>query len=161
MHLGDGWAVAISALTWFVTSFFVGRWGANWPLDRVAQPGPITALRAWERSGNWWQRYFRVRRWKDRVPDAGAVFEGGRSKRQIGSRADSDLTRFRLETIRAERVHWLILASTPVHLIWCRPTIAIGMVVFGLAFNLPFVIIQRYNRGRIDRVLARRTRSPR
>ncbi|MEO6629277.1 MAG: hypothetical protein ABIP03_12000 [Aquihabitans sp.] len=161
MHLGDGWTVALSALTWFVTSFVVGRWAAGWPAERLARAGPFTRLRAWEHSGNWWQRRFRVLRWKDRLPEAGALFEGGRSKRHIGSRASVDLDIFRLETIRAERVHWLIMASTPVHLIWCRATIAVGMVVFGLAFNVPFIIIQRYNRGRIDRVLARRSRTGR
>ena len=34
--------------------------------------------------------------------------------------------RFRRETVRAERVHWLIMASTPIHLIWCRPTVFAG-----------------------------------
>ena len=64
---------------------------------------------------------------------------------------------FRREPIRAARVHWLILASTPIHFLWCRPTIAAGMLAFGLVANVPFIVIQRFNRGRLDRLIARRT----
>ena len=71
---------------------------------------------------------------------------------------NSGLRAFRRETVRAERVHWLILASTPVHLVWCRPTIFVGMVAYGLALNVPFIIVQRANRGRLDRILSRRRR---
>jgi glycosyl-4,4'-diaponeurosporenoate acyltransferase len=152
----DGWAVALSSVTWFLVSFLAGWWASTWSPARLAAPGPFTRLRDWEEDGRWWERHLRVRRWKDRVPEAGSLFAGGVSKRLMPSGSTEDLERFRLETVRAERVHWLILASTPVQFIWCRPAIAAGMVLFGLAFNVPFIVIQRTNRGRIDRVLARR-----
>lgn len=155
VHLTDGWAVLLSSITWFGVSFVVGFTATRIPLDRLT-PGPVTRLRAWEQSGAWWQRHLRVRRWKDRLPEAGALFAGGYSKRHVTSRSTDVLDRFRRETVRAERVHWLIMASTPIHLIWCRPTVFAGMVVFGLVSNVPFIIIQRVNRGRIDRLLARR-----
>lgn len=158
VQLDDRWAVALSSTTWFGVSLAVGAWAASWPPDRLATTGPFTTLRNWEASGAWWQRHLRVRRWKDAVPEAGALFDGGRSKRRLRSRSTADLAQLRVETVRAERVHWLILASTPVHLIWCRPAIAAGMVAFGLVFNAPFIVIQRYNRGRLDAVLARRAR---
>jgi glycosyl-4,4'-diaponeurosporenoate acyltransferase len=89
------------------------------------------------------------------VPEAGGLF-GGFAKRRLPSRDSDGLDLFRRETIRAERVHWLILASSPVHALWCRPTVFAAMVVFGLGFTLPFIVIQRSNRGRLDRLLARR-----
>ena len=156
ISLADGWAVALSSLVWFVTSLIVGRVATGWDLERVRRTGPVTRLRGWERNGAWWVRHLRVLRWKDRVPEAGAFYAGGYAKRTVGSRATPDLERFRAETIRAERVHWLLLASTPIHLVWCRPTVALGMAAFGVAANVPFVIIQRTNRGRLDRVLDRR-----
>lgn len=158
VQLDDGWAVALSSVTWLGVSLAFGAWAASWPADRLATTGPVTTLRGWEASGAWWQRHLRVRRWKDALPEAGALFAAGRSKRHLDSPSTADLARFRVETVRAERVHWLILASTPVHLIWCRPAIAAGMVAFGVLFNVPFIVIQRYNRGRLDAVLARRAR---
>ena len=82
---------------------------------------------------------------------------GGRSKRHIGPTTTPSLEAFRRETIRAERVHWSIMATGPVQLLWCRPTVALGMVIFGVAFNAPFIVVQRYNRGRLNRLLRRRS----
>lgn len=154
--VGDGWAVAASSFTWFVVSAAVGKWASRLPAERLTRTGPITTLRRWEQNGYIWQRALRVARWKDRVPEAGGLFAGGYPKRRVRSRETSDLEHFRSETIRAERVHWLILASTPIHLLWCRPIVAAGMVAFGVLFTVPFIVIQRYNRGRLERLLARR-----
>ena len=95
--------------------------------------------------------------WAEVADGAGAFF-GGTAKRHLPSRTDGGLEAFRRETIRAERVHWLILASTPAHLIWCRPTVFLGMVAYGVVFNVPFIVVQRANRGRLDRILSRRRR---
>lgn len=156
VSVGDTTAVVLSSLAWFGVSFVVGWWANRWPLERVERTGPVTRLRRWEDHGRWWQRHLAVRRWKDRVPEAGALFSGGYAKRRVPSRATADLRRFRAETIRAERVHWLIWASTPLHALWCRPALLAAMVAFGVAMNAPFIVIQRANRGRIDHLLARR-----
>ena len=157
VDVGDGVAVALSVATWVAVSFSVGWWATRWPDARVDREGPVTRLRAWEANGAWWQRRVRVQRWKDRLPEAGAFF-GGTAKRHLPSRSDAGLEAFRRETVRAERVHWLILASTPVHLVWCRPTVFLGMAAYGVALNVPFIIVQRANRGRLDRILSRRRR---
>ena len=154
--LADGWAVALSTLVWVATCLVVGRWAVSWDDDRLATAGPFTRLRGWERGGRLWIRWARVLRWKDRLPEAGAFFTGGKGKRSLGSPSTPDLEAFRRETIRAERVHWWIAASGPLHLMWCRPTVGLGMVAFGVLFDAPFVLVQRVNRGRLERILARR-----
>jgi glycosyl-4,4'-diaponeurosporenoate acyltransferase len=159
VDVSDPLVVLLSSLTWFLTSVVVGAWAAGWSPERVDEPGPVTSLRAWEDHGRWWQRHLRVRAWKDRLPEAGAVF-GGFAKTRVPSRSTSDLALFRRETIRAERVHWLILASTPIHAVWCRPAAFAAMVAFGLVFSLPFIVIQRSNRGRLERLIGRRGGSP-
>lgn len=155
--LPDGWAVALSSLVWLLTCLVVGRWAVTWPDDRIEATGPLTRLRGWERNGGFWIRHLRVLRWKDRLPEAGAFFTGGKAKRSLGSPSTDDLRAFRRETIRAERVHWLIAASGPIHLVWCRPTVGACMVAFGLLFDAPFIAVQRVNRGRLERILARRS----
>jgi glycosyl-4,4'-diaponeurosporenoate acyltransferase len=154
--LPDAVAVAVSVAVWVATSFAVGRWAVSWPDDRLDEAGPLTRIRRWERHGGFWIRHLRVLRWKDRLPEAGAFFAGGRAKTSVGTPTTEHLQDFRRETIRAERVHWLIAASGPLHLLWCRPTVGVGMIVFGVVFDAPFIVIQRTNRGRIERVLRRR-----
>lgn len=154
-EVSHGVAVLLSSTTWLVVSVVIGWWGAHWPADRLTSEGPITTIRGWEHHGRWWQRHLRVRAWKDRVPEAGGVF-GGYAKRHLPSNSSEGLELFRRETIRAERVHWLILASTPLHAVWCGPGLFAAMVVFGVAFTVPFIVIQRSNRGRLDLLLDRR-----
>jgi glycosyl-4,4'-diaponeurosporenoate acyltransferase len=156
VRLSDGWAVALSSAVWALSSFALGWIATRWSFERLARPGPLTRLRRWERDGAWWNRHLRVRRWRDAIPEAGSLL-GGYSKRHLRSRRSEDLDRFRLETVRAERVHWLLLASSLLHLIWCRPAVAAGMLLFGAVANVPFIIVQRANRGRLERLLRRRT----
>lgn len=154
--LSDGVAVLVSSVVWAMTSVVVGWVGSRWPLERLDEAGPITRLRGWEDDGAWWQRHLRVRRWRDLLPEAGALFASGYSKRHLRSRRSSDLDRFRRETLRAERVHWTVMATAPVHLVWCRPAIAVGMLAFGFIANAPCIVVQRANRGRLERLLRRR-----
>jgi glycosyl-4,4'-diaponeurosporenoate acyltransferase len=156
--LSESTAVAVSVVAWVAASLVIGRWAVSWPDHRLEATGPFTRLRGWERHGGWWIRHLRVLRWKDQLPEAGEFFAGGRSKRHVGSPRREALSAFRRETIRAERVHWLVMATGPVHLIWCPPVVGAGMVAFGVVFDAPFIIVQRVNRGRIDRVLKRRSR---
>lgn len=158
VHLSDGAAVVLSVAVWITVCFGIGWLGSRWPLERLARTGPVTSIRRWEQSGRWWERNLSVRKWKDLLPEAGGFFPGGRSKRSLGSRSTENLSRLRAETVRAERVHWLIIASAPVQLIWWRPTVAIGMAVVASCINAPFIITQRVNRGRLDRILERRCR---
>lgn len=157
-RLSDGAAVLLSSVVWFLTSLIVGWRSVHWSRSRLERTGPLTTLRDWEDEGRIWQRLLRVRSWKARLPQAGGLFAGGAPMDQLSSRSTSGLEDFRSATVRAERVHWLILASTPLHYIWCRPTLALGMTMFGVAFNTPCLIVQRYNRAALERVILRRQR---
>lgn len=154
VDVADGWAVLWSSVAWAVASVLVGAWATRLPVDRLGE-GPVTRLRRWEQGGRRWDRLLALRRWKDLVPEAGA-WMGGASKRHVPSRRTEDLRRFSAETVRAERVHWLLATSTVVHAVWCPPAVLAGMAVFGIVANLPCVLIQRYNRGRLGRILDRR-----
>jgi glycosyl-4,4'-diaponeurosporenoate acyltransferase len=86
-------------------------------LCRLDHDGLFTRLRAWERGGRVYER-LGIRRWKDRLPEFGAVFRGGASKRYIPSRDTPHLARFAAETRRAEIVHWAIPLVTPLFALW-------------------------------------------
>lgn len=152
MVIVDLW---LAMAMWGWSSLAFGWWATHWSLARVEQAGPLTRLRRWEGEGRWWVRHTRVLRWKDHLPEAGARF-GGFAKTHVRSRGTADLARFRAETIRAERVHWLSAALAPVPALWCPPVLALGLGVAIVAGNAPFIVIQRANRGRLERLLRRR-----
>lgn len=123
---------------------------------RLEREGFVLRERAFERGGRWYRRWLRIDRWKDRVPEAGALFAGGTSKRELPALDDAGLEKFVRETRRAELGHWWAMSCGPLFVLWNPPLPAGLLVGYGVAVNLPFIAIQRYNRARTRAVLARR-----
>ncbi len=155
--MSPGTLVLLDAVVWGGWSAVVGYGAHRLSLERVSRDDHLTRLRPWERQGRAYER-LAIRRWKDRLPDAGAIFQGGRSKRSLPGRDDVSLERFAAETRRAELVHWTIPAVTPVFALWNPAPLVVAMAAYAVLANLPCLLIQRYNRGRILRVLERRAR---
>ena len=147
--------VALDALVWGAWSAIVGYGFHRLPASTFASDGAVTRLRAWERSGHVYER-LGIRRWKDRLPEAGAWFRAGVSKRSIGGRTADDVERFAAETRRAEHVHWTIPVIAPLFVLWNPGPLFAAMVVYALVANVPCVMVQRYNRARIERGRRRR-----
>jgi glycosyl-4,4'-diaponeurosporenoate acyltransferase len=148
--------VALDAATWAGWSAVVGYACHRMPARALDHDTALTRLRRWERGGRAYERVG-IRRWKDALPEAGAIF-GGRSKQHLVGRDDDALRGYAGETRRAELVHWGIPAITPVFALWNPAPLLAAMVVYAVAANVPFLAIQRYNRARIERVLERRRR---
>lgn len=152
---GPAVVVLVDSAVWAGWSLLVGFTASRVPAERLERDGWFTRPRAWERGGRAYAR-IGITRWKDRVPDAGAVFRGGTAKRSLVRRSDASLARFAAETRRAELVHWSVAAIAPLFVLWNPPRIFAVMVVYAVVANVPCVAIQRYNRARILRILERR-----
>jgi glycosyl-4,4'-diaponeurosporenoate acyltransferase len=151
----DTVAVLIDIVVWGVWGTLVGYVFHRLPAGWFAADDAITRIRRWERRGQFWVDHTGVRRWKGRLPEAGALFAGGFSKRHLRTRDVDYLERFLVETRRAELVHWVVAGIAPLFFLWNPPWLAAVMIAYGLAANLPCVITQRYNRARLQRILAR------
>ncbi|MFM7063635.1 MAG: hypothetical protein ACKO04_09120 [Actinomycetes bacterium] len=156
VHLDPLTAVLVSSAVWAVLGVVTGYTVHRMPVARLDHDTWLTRPRAFESDGRWYERRLHIARWKDRVPEWGALFPDGTSKRRLPGRTDADLARFAVETRRAETVHWANLAAGPAFLLWCPPALGVIMVAFGVGAHAPFICIQRYNRARIERTLRRR-----
>lgn len=145
-------------VAWIVFHSATGYAVHRLPLARLRRDVWILRQRAFERDGRWYER-LAIRRWKDKLPEGGAFFRGGMSKRHLPSATEGGLARFAAETRRAEWGHWSAMACAPLFALWNEPWVAALMVVYGVVVNAPFIAIQRYNRWRIGRILARASRS--
>ena len=138
--------LAVNVVWWALVHAGTGFAAHRLPEQRLARDGWLLRVRSGEVD-----RYRRlgIRRWKDRLPEAGALFPGGISKRHVGS----SLERFVRETRRAELAHWWAIAGGPVSALWNPPLGTVLMVAYGVGVNAPFIAIQRYNRARALRLL--------
>ncbi|UMG93396.1 hypothetical protein [Nocardioides sp. TF02-7] len=125
--------------------------------ERLSRDGWLLRIRPFEARGRWYRRWLRIHRWKDRLPEAGALFAGGMSKRQLPALDVAGLELFVRETRRAELAHWWALWCGPVFVIWNPPLAAALLIGYGVVVNLPFILIQRYNRARTQGLIERMT----
>lgn len=152
--------LAISG-AWIAIQIGSGYLTHHMPAGWFQRDGWLFRCRGFERGGRLYRRVFRVHRWKDRLPEAGALFAGGFSKRRLASgnpaAGSNVLERFVAETRRAELTHWLPVLLSLSFFLWNPPAIAAWMPPIGLLGNLPFIIVQRSNRPRL---MALRRRIP-
>ena len=146
------WTVLVDVLVWATWSTAAGLGGWALPARALDRDRGILRLRGWERGGRFYERRLRIKRWKDRLPEAGALFRGGTSKRHLAGPRAERLSRFAVETRRAELVHWAVLAAGPLFVLWNPWWLAAVMLLYAVAANVPCLLVQRYNRARIVRI---------
>lgn len=151
-------ALVLNIALWAGAQVLAGYAAHRLPLSRLQCDGWLLRPRRFEDGGRWYERRLRIRRWKDRLPEAGAFFDGGVTKRSLPPRSAGGLERFAAETRRAELAHWWSFGCLPLCLLWNDPLGVALMAAYGAAFNLPLIAIQRSNRARVDRILTRRAR---
>lgn len=115
-------------------------------------------LRGWEEGGALYNRLFRIKRWKERLPEAGALFAGGVSKRELQGRSAEKLQLLVAETRRAELTHWLPVLFSLSFFAWNPVNVAAWMPVIGFVGNVPFIMVQRHLRPRLAALAERRGR---
>jgi glycosyl-4,4'-diaponeurosporenoate acyltransferase len=144
--------VAIDVAAWATVSTAAGYVAHRLPARRFEHDGWLTRPRSRE-APRGYERALRIKRWKDRLPEAGALFAGGFSKRALRTRDRGTVERFVVETRRAEHVHWWILASGPLFLLWNPWWLGVAMEAYAVTANVPCIAVQRYNRLRLVRLL--------
>jgi glycosyl-4,4'-diaponeurosporenoate acyltransferase len=116
--------VAVDIVAWAFFHSATGYAVHRIPVRRLRRDNWLLRPRRFEADGALYER-LRIRRWKDALPEAGALFAGGMSKRRLPALDVGSLERF----------------------------------AYGVIVNVPFIAIQRYNRQRVGRALARSSRS--
>ena len=113
--------------------------------------------KAWEEDGEFYQRVFKIRKWKDLIP----AFPGLKrfSKKHLKKDSIEYLSRFILETCRGELNHLRLIIFSLVF-IFFNPTIIFLLIfIITLIFSVPCMMIQRYNRPRLQHIYAKRLKS--
>lgn len=144
---------AANMLGWPILQIAVARFTLSLPLKTFAGDLPFYAVHSWERSG-WVYKMLAIKRWKTLLPDGGPWL-GGFSKKKLAGRDPAYIQAFILETRRAEFAHWCMLWCFPVFFLWNPLWACLVMVAYAAAANLPFIIVQRYNRLVLSRIHAR------
>ena len=152
IDLPVSWIVALNVAGWPVIQLGLAWLFTRMPVVWFHPPDPY----AWENGGKFYERLWAIKQWKDRLPDAAGWFGGGFTKRALVGTKPDYLHRFIQEAWRGELCHWAALGFTPLFFLWNPWWGDAVIVVYAIAANLPCILVQRYNRLRISRLLGRR-----
>jgi len=147
--------VVVDTLAWLVVHLGVAWAVTQLDARRFDPTARLFRERAFERGGLSYQRVFRIESWKRLLPDGARLFHRGFRKKRLASRSPEYLARFRVETCRSELAHWLVAACAPLFFLWNSVGVGCVMLAYAVLANLPCILAQRYNRCRLNRVLAR------
>ena len=115
---------------------------------------------AFERNGRFYEA-LGICKWKNVLPDKSRIAPGTYRKAIRGSaqqHSAAHMERLLQETCVAECVHWALLVISPILLFTMESPAAYVMTpLYGLS-NLPYIMIQRYNRPRLAVLSARMQR---
>jgi glycosyl-4,4'-diaponeurosporenoate acyltransferase len=145
---GVGEIILVNCVAWLVIHL-AAAWACSLPpWKRFNAHAFPYRHRRWEREGRFYQTVFRVRAWKSRLPDLGRF-----RKKRLASRSWEYLRQYVAESCRAELTHLIVILAVPLFIIWNNWLAAACMVPYVLLENLPCIIAQRYNRGKILRII--------
>lgn len=149
------WTIVIDFVAWFIIHVVVVAAMVRIPSNRFDPNHWLFRVRKCEKGGSLYQEIFKIKRWKQHLPD-GARFLGQRGfpKKQLDGKSSEYFEGFLIETCRAELTHWVIILFGPFFFLWNPTWVGFFMIFYAFAENIPFIIAQRYNRFRFGRILA-------
>lgn len=146
--LNDLFLVLLCCVIWAGWSLIVGYSLNKVPNNKFAKELTFVNTDTFERLN-----VLQIKKWKDKVPEAGDMFKGGVSKSSVKTYDVQSLKNFVYETRRAEYVHYSIMMITPVFFLFLPAYLIVAMILYAVVANIPCLLIQRYNRSRILHVL--------
>ena len=162
IFLPDNWTILLCFIVWPVLQTAAALFCLKLP-DSVFAPdsGFFRTLR-FENNGLIYEKLFKVSRWKHLLPDGGMVWKKrGFRKKRLESLSNGNLNRFLIESARGELTHWLAILPFWVFWFFTPPDVPFIMLAYALFINMPCIIVQRYNRPRVIRLLNKRVNNGR
>ena len=142
------YAAALGVASFFLGRLFPKRWLHP---DRF----PFRTY-AWE-SRLW--KALQIRKWQAKVPDMSKLFTRLMPAKALTRQTAQDLPLMIQETCVAELTHGLLcFAGFALPAIWPGAGGILFCIIYIVFGNLPFLLIQRYNRPRLQKLLEKQNR---
>jgi len=154
IYLPTLWTIVIDFVAWFIIHVVVVAIMIRIPAKHFNPNHWLYRGKRWEREGKTYEDVFKIKRWKQHLPDGARVLGHlGFQKKKLNGSSPEYFEAFLMETCRAELTHWIIILFAPFFFLWNRPGVGLFMIFYGLFENVPFILAQRYNRFRFRRLL--------
>lgn len=142
--------LAIDIVAWFIVQVGLGLVVFNFPPRWYDYRRPCFHVSTREEA---FYRSIRLHRWKKYLPEYPGIGRHRFAKRHLDETKPDYLRRFITSTCRVEMVHVIVMLPLPFFIIWNSPFMFSLNIIYCVAMNVPFWMIQRFNRPRLVRLL--------
>lgn len=147
--------IVVNIFLWLFIHLVIAKLSNLIPLKYFKKDYFVFKTFRFERTGRFYELVFGVKKWKKYLPDGAKIFKGGFEKKALKHKSSEYIERFIMETKRAELSHFMQILPVPIFFLFNVPIASIIMVIYAFMVNAPCMIVQRYNRPRLRRLLAR------
>lgn len=151
---GDKMKILYFSLYWVFMHVLISKYTVALSYEHLNKYEWLYQFRNFEENGEIY-RALNIKKWKDKVPDATTFFKKGVNKKKLELKRQEGLYILLMETKRGELSHWLQMIPAIFFFLYDNK-IAIIMIIYAISFNIPFIMIQRYNRMRIMKISGQR-----
>ena len=146
-----GYLAGISLLAFFVGRMMPYSW---FSYDRF----PYKSF-PFEKNGKIYLK-LKINKWQSKVPDMSKIFPDLIPAKKLLDNSEEALNVLIKETCIAELIHWMF-AVIGLAGLWICPNVWGGLIIFVYVVvgHFPFILIQRYNRPRLVKLLKRMQKS--
>lgn len=157
-ELSTAFTIILSGILWFIFQASISLICLKIDDKYLFYTSFIFRTRPWEKNGEIYNKIFKIRKWKNLLPDGGAIMKNGFRKKHLSNTSADNLEKFVIESCRAELAHLLSILPFWIFGLFAPARIIIYMLIYAILVNFPCIIAQRYNRPRVVRLLERMQR---
>jgi glycosyl-4,4'-diaponeurosporenoate acyltransferase len=153
IFLSDIGTVIMDICAWVFFHLSIGFWCSRIPVSFFNTKKPFYITKKWENEGEIYQKLFRVKSWKKYIPSGGSLYTNTFKIKNLPCYSKEYLERWLKESCRAELCHWIMILPGFLFFLWNNVKVAWLMVAYAVLNNMVPIIMQRYNRPRISKLL--------
>jgi glycosyl-4,4'-diaponeurosporenoate acyltransferase len=154
IFLSTAGTIIVDILAWICFHLGIGYWSSRLPIDRFNPQKSFYQTHKWEKGGEIYEKIFHVRSWKKFIPSGAAVYPNTFKLKKLPSYSFEYLNTWLKESCRAEFCHWVMILPGFLFFLWNSVEVGWWMVAYAVANNLVPIVMQRFNRPRVRKMLA-------
>jgi glycosyl-4,4'-diaponeurosporenoate acyltransferase len=154
IFLSDLGTALLDVCAWICLHLGIGFCSSRIPLSFFNPEHRLYLTKAWEQGGEIYQKIFHVRAWKKIIPSGAAVYKGAFRLKTLPTYKFEYLQIWLKESCRAELCHWVMILPGFLFFLWNNVEVGWWMVAYAVANNLVPIVMQRYNRPRVRKMLS-------
>ncbi|MHB8134950.1 MAG: glycosyl-4,4'-diaponeurosporenoate acyltransferase CrtO family protein [Anaerolineaceae bacterium] len=144
----------LDIVAWVIFHLSIGVWCSRIPTERFKPEKWVYQTKPWEKGGEIYEKIFHVKSWKGLIPSGAALYRNAYEVKHLTNLTIENARLWIKESCRSEFCHFAMIFPGFFFFLWNSVEGGWWMIAYAILNNLVPIVMQRYNRPRVYKVLA-------